>query len=416
MGLTESKNVTDITLTKNRFRSVCQRKPMDQVERWRIEALANDIQKVVGVHIPVETATGKQLKVGTICDNIRKLIPDPEKVCMFSERSKSKSKKNIINLVDHYNKTYGSNISPYENPLDKSSPVRSMNALCDDIYMVADRVRRQMSDDSTFVKASLNTEIRRLQDLQTVLNSQFSQLQNKLNTTTKGDYFSDAKQKINEAMALKESLDISAQDKKENLQQLSDWYHKDYATQMLSSDKFVQSATDNLKKVSKADAQAPSPDTYGKATGGALVKLTQCLGSHVGGTHNTLTNMGNKVQSWLTTRHTEKEKSKMRNGIHALSNLDQSCAIAARNLYNNLIGNYSSNSSMTGGSISQNAINSILSCEKLAEASSPLIMGGKRKKRSSKKRSKRSSKRRSTRKSKGRSKRRSKKRVSRKRR
>lgn len=406
MGLTESKNVTDITLTKNRFRSVCQRKPMDQVERWRIEALANDIQKVVGVHVPVESSSGKKLKVGTICDNIRKLMPDPEKVCMFSERSKSKSKKNILNLVDHYNKTYGSNISPYQNPLDKSSPLRSMDALCDDIYLVADRVRRQMSDDSQFVKASLDKEIERLRKLQQVLDAEFSNLKNKLSATSQGygskDHFAESEKKINEAMALKESLDISAADKKRNLEELSKWYHTDFSNQVLSSDKFVNAAKDNLKNLSESSKK-----------GGALLNLTQSLASHVGGTHNTLANMGNKVQSWLMTRHNNREKSKMRNGIYALSNLDRNCGIAANNLYNNLIGNYSSNSSMTGGSISQNAINSILSCEKLAEASSPLIMGGgKRKKRSSK----RSSKKRSKRRSKKRSKRRSKKRTSKKRR
>ncbi len=183
MGATSSNTLEPVTM--NRFRDVCQRTKNSENKRWRVEALANDIQKLTGIHIPVVTSSGKPIKLGTVCSKIKNVIPHPESVCMLSTRQGGI--KNILSMVNTFNNTYNSNISVYKNPLDPKSGYRSMENLCDDLYYVAGQIDRDLADHTKLIKQSLVDEVQNLNNMTEILNNYQSALQSNIKNSVDPD-------------------------------------------------------------------------------------------------------------------------------------------------------------------------------------------------------------------------------------
>merc|ERR1711871_30835 len=156
MGLVQSNQASQ-EVTMDRIRTVCQ---TGKSNKWEADILANDIEKILGVRIKRTNRNGRPESVGVICDRIRTVIPDPESVCMMS--SKKRNQKLVKDAVAHYNKYYGANIQLWKNPLDKEEGLRSYSELCDDLYYVGDKVKRQLAPDVSTVKVGLEQEIQRL--------------------------------------------------------------------------------------------------------------------------------------------------------------------------------------------------------------------------------------------------------------
>jgi hypothetical protein len=172
MGLQQSAFKVNENVTLDRIRSTCQIRENSLINHHQIAMLASDIQKLLGVPIPVVDQKGRELAPRIICENIKKTLPTPEKVCMLN--SKKGNRKSVENLVAHYNKYYGANIQLKANPFDPKSGSRKLYNLCEDLYYVADTVQRRLSDNYQVRKKALDDEVRVLEDLKANLDANFS--------------------------------------------------------------------------------------------------------------------------------------------------------------------------------------------------------------------------------------------------
>ena len=86
MGLQQSAFKVNENVTLDRIRSTCQIRENSLINHHRIAMLASDIQKLLGVPIPVTDRQGRELPPRLICENITKTLPSPEKVCMLNSK------------------------------------------------------------------------------------------------------------------------------------------------------------------------------------------------------------------------------------------------------------------------------------------------------------------------------------------
>jgi hypothetical protein len=166
MGNAGSSNATDMVptapVTINRIRDVCQRTKDMESNKWKVDLLANDISKQMGITVKTEI-NGRKRTSQQICQDIRMSLPNPEKVCMAGTgKVRDKGKKGVLKAVELYNNNFGANIQIYKNPLFPEQGKRNVAELCDDLYYVSDTIMRQLKDNHAMVKNSLDEEIQRL--------------------------------------------------------------------------------------------------------------------------------------------------------------------------------------------------------------------------------------------------------------
>lgn len=173
MGLVHSHQLLTQPVTINRMRYVCQRssKLPKELQRFNIELLANDLNKL-GFNIQLRDKQGKPLNSDKICNEIYMSRPDVEGVCMTTNGKVDSS--GVVELARYFNKHYGTNIPLTVNPMDPSSPKRSIPEVCDDLYLVSDKITRRLTDDVQGVKKKLVDSIEQLRVHQQVLDEAFS--------------------------------------------------------------------------------------------------------------------------------------------------------------------------------------------------------------------------------------------------
>jgi hypothetical protein len=206
MGLTHSHNLLTEPVTLNRMRYTCQRnsKLPPQVQKFNIELLANDLNKL-GFNIRLTDQRGNKLSNEKICNEIYKSRPSVEGICMANNNQVSSAK--IVELVKYFNKHFGTNIALTENPMDPDSKRRSIPDLCDDMYMVQDKINRKLSDNADAVKRSLREQIEQLRLQQQILDEAFSRHLNLLRRSPEfGTDMDKIRKQINDVAAMRESL------------------------------------------------------------------------------------------------------------------------------------------------------------------------------------------------------------------
>jgi hypothetical protein len=188
------------------MRYVCQRnsKLPPQVQKFNIELLANDLNKL-GFNIRLTDSRGNRLSNDKICNEIYKARPDVEGVCMANSGSVSSTR--VAELVKYFNTHFGTNIAVTENPMDPNSKKRSIPDLCDDMYMVQDKISRKLTDNVNGVKRSLLEQIEQLKLQQRILDESFSRhlgmLRNGPEMGTDMDQIND---KLRETTAIRQAL------------------------------------------------------------------------------------------------------------------------------------------------------------------------------------------------------------------
>lgn len=168
----------DVSL--NRIRDACQWDPSvpEVLKTSKIELLANDLN-AMGMDIPIVGPNGHRMSNDQICSRIREqTLPDVEAVCMMHNIKNSKGGRQALveKMVAHFNTYYGARISVYKNPLHPEMGKRSVPQLCDDMYMVVSSMKRKLDDKPQVVKAQLEKEFHRLQQMKNKLNNNFYHL------------------------------------------------------------------------------------------------------------------------------------------------------------------------------------------------------------------------------------------------
>jgi hypothetical protein len=82
----------------------------------------------------------------------------------------------VEKMVEMFNKNFGSRIFIHKDPKNKSRGKRKIDDVCDDLYMVADRVHGQISDHPGAVKAKLEQQLKKLENAKIQVDRQFGSL------------------------------------------------------------------------------------------------------------------------------------------------------------------------------------------------------------------------------------------------
>jgi hypothetical protein len=188
------------------MRYVCQRnsKLPKEVQNFNIELLANDLNKL-GFNIRLTDSKGNRLSNDKICNEVYKSRPDVEGVCMANNGSVNSTR--VAELVKYFNSHFGTNIATHENPMDPTSKKRSIPDLCDDMYMVQDKISRKLSDNADGVKRSLIDQIKQLKLQQRILDESFGRHLNMLRRGPETGFEMDKIQnQVNETTAIRQAL------------------------------------------------------------------------------------------------------------------------------------------------------------------------------------------------------------------
>jgi len=158
-------------ITLNRIRSTCQRddKMPAELKSFNIALLANDLN-ALGMDIPIVDLHGRKRSADDICNDIKHATyPDVESVCMVS--NKQNAHVAVENMVNNFNKNYGARIQLYKDPLNKSRGKRNLSELCDDLYLVLDKVHRKLTDQPRVIKQKLEDMILMLEERKNAIES-----------------------------------------------------------------------------------------------------------------------------------------------------------------------------------------------------------------------------------------------------
>lgn len=176
MGQQFSQPKLSAEITRNRIRETCLRDDTmaPQLKNFKIKLLVNDLN-ALGFDISTESPNGRAYSNDQLCQEIRKkTTPSVENVCMLDGRS-SKDARNAVELMaKHFNKYYGARISIYKNPLDPSLGKRNVADLCDDLYLVSDKMERKLNDRPKILKKKLQNEIQVLKNYKKALDEKFN--------------------------------------------------------------------------------------------------------------------------------------------------------------------------------------------------------------------------------------------------
>lgn len=164
-------------ISVNRIRTVCQSNSRpEKLKHFEASLLANDLN-TLGFDIPVKNKNGKLRKSGEICRDIKHAaFPDVEEVCMINATEKGDHMHAVETMVKMFNENYGANIQLYKDPRNKSRGKRTVDDLCDDLYLTAGKVQRSLTNQPQLIKQKLLQQISELKQARDGINSQFSVL------------------------------------------------------------------------------------------------------------------------------------------------------------------------------------------------------------------------------------------------
>jgi len=205
MGAVLSSEHLTAPVTLNRIRLACQKDSQlpYNIRKHHAQLLANDLNKI-GFEIPIKTANGKEVPVEKLCERMTDVVPNVSSVCMINKSNRGNLGDAIKKMVDHFNKHYGSRIHMHKDPYGPKTKenLRPMEDICDDLYMVEDRIRRQLTDNTNFVKKNLTEHIALLEQYKTKIDEDFKNYLGNL----QGHKMDDVRKKMHTTKALRESL------------------------------------------------------------------------------------------------------------------------------------------------------------------------------------------------------------------
>jgi hypothetical protein len=109
---------------------------------------------LLGFNINARKSSGEPRPINDICRDIFNIVvPFPEKVCFTGTENQI---RRIKNLVEYYNRVYHAQIPLY----DRKNNLRPIEQICDDLYLVADRVRSALESDDP--RHGLKSRLRKL--------------------------------------------------------------------------------------------------------------------------------------------------------------------------------------------------------------------------------------------------------------
>lgn len=152
--------------TLGELRSACQFSGpgSEKAKQYQAAMVANALNSY-GYRVEFYDAkTKKTLPAPEICRNIKHIIPNAESVCMVSStKDATQQRKAIFALAEALN-AMGANIMLKKDPFgdDSERNMRAPHDVCNDIYMVNDRLYRQLSKESDLYKANLAKAITQL--------------------------------------------------------------------------------------------------------------------------------------------------------------------------------------------------------------------------------------------------------------
>lgn len=222
MGVNQSRVNISKPITLNRIRAECQVDPNTphELKQYYADLLANDLN-ALGFEIPIEH-NGKKRSPSDICNDIRKAtLPDVEAICMSGSDKKGKETDHVIKLVNHFNKHYSARIPIHTNPLNPKSPKRSVYDMCEDLYLVADKMRNSIDDHPKVVKEKLQAMIDELEYKRNQIQGQFGSLMTSLQRSKNDDKMTE-KLKVARSMqnAMNSALDSQVRNASENFGEL----------------------------------------------------------------------------------------------------------------------------------------------------------------------------------------------------
>lgn len=177
MGLAQSNINISKPVTLNRIRAECQKDPNApyELKQFYADLLANDLN-ALGFEIPIQK-NGKKRSPDDICKDIREAtLPNVEALCMENADKKGQGFEQVEKMVRHFNKFYGARIPILQNPLNPKSGRRKLADICDDLYLVADKMRQRLSDHPEVIKAKLKQMIDELEYKKQQVQGNFSGL------------------------------------------------------------------------------------------------------------------------------------------------------------------------------------------------------------------------------------------------
>lgn len=150
-------------ITLNRIRATCQRddKMPKELKEFNVNLLANDLN-TLGMEIPLVNNQGHAREADDICMDIKRVVyPDVEGACMMSNHREAT--RSIENMVKTFNKNYGARISLYADPIAKKGK-RNLADVCDDLYLVLDKLHRKLNDQPLVIKKKLEEALSQLEE------------------------------------------------------------------------------------------------------------------------------------------------------------------------------------------------------------------------------------------------------------
>lgn len=188
-------------MTLNRIRTACQRDDSmpTELKKFNVQLLVNDMN-TLGFDIPIKDSRGKEYGPDELCREIKKkALPDVEELCMMNASKKGEAVHAVEQMVNMFNKYYGARVQLYKNPLDKSRGKRGVQELCDDLYMVMDKMRRRLADRPGEIKNKLKHMIAELEYKKQMIDGQFGAMMSNLRMAKDQD-------KMDEKLKLAETL------------------------------------------------------------------------------------------------------------------------------------------------------------------------------------------------------------------
>ncbi len=188
-------------MTLNRIRTSCQRDDSmpAELKKFNVQLLVNDMN-TLGFDIPLQSSSGKEYDADELCKEIKKkALPDVEELCMMNASKKGEAMHAVEQMVGMFNKYYGARIQMYKNPLDKSRGKRGVQELCDDLYLVMDKMKRRLADRPAEIKGKLQQMISELEYKKKMIDGQFGSMMANLRMAKNQD-------KMDEKLKLAETL------------------------------------------------------------------------------------------------------------------------------------------------------------------------------------------------------------------
>ena len=188
-------------MTLNRIRTACQRDDTmpSELKKFNVQLLVNDMN-TLGFDIPLQSSSGKEYDADELCKEIKKKsLPDVEELCMMNASKKGEAMHAVEQMVGMFNKYYGARIQLYKNPLDKSRGKRGVQELCDDLYLVMDKMKRRLADRPAEIKGKLRDMITELEYKKRMIDGQFGAMMANLRMAKNQD-------KMDEKLKLAETL------------------------------------------------------------------------------------------------------------------------------------------------------------------------------------------------------------------